>query len=47
MPPIEQQKKYEQMYKKVVSLVSSKQKSMQLSETIFNSLSQKAFAGEL
>ena len=47
MPPIEQQKKYEQMYKKVVSLISSKQKSMQISETLFNSLSQKAFAGEL
>lgn len=47
LPPIDQQKKYEEIYEKVVFSISNKQAAMQFSESLFNSLSQKAFTGEL
>ncbi|MBE0440404.1 MAG: restriction endonuclease subunit S [Gammaproteobacteria bacterium] len=47
LPPIELQNKYEELYKKVTFSINYKQESLQFSESLFKSLSQKAFNGEL
>ncbi|OAI19421.1 hypothetical protein A1359_03770 [Methylomonas lenta] len=47
LPAIELQNKYEELYKKVTFSINFKQESLQFSESLFKSLSQKAFAGKL
>ncbi|MCK8132218.1 restriction endonuclease subunit S [Pseudoalteromonas sp. 2CM28B] len=47
LPPLEKQKEFEELFNKQVSIISKMNVSYSNSANNFNSLSQKAFAGEL